>query len=64
MKFALFAIVTITFSGCTQLYTHRGDFSPMKRKGEWNKAYEARRDGTDKLETQPGHRPLFGTRRP
>ncbi len=65
MKFALCAIITtIVFTGCTQLYTHRSDFAPSKRKGVWNTAYEARRDGTDKLESEPTHRPLFGTRRP
>ena len=66
MKFALSAIIiTIVFSGCTnQLYTHRSDFQNIKREGEWNKAYKARLEGTDKLESNPGRRPLFGTRHP
>ncbi len=37
MKFALFALLTIVFAGCTHtLYNHRTDFTRTKPNGAWH----------------------------
>ena len=46
MKSALFALLAITFVGCTNTtYTHRKDFEPSKPKGAWNNYQQAVKEG-------------------
>ena len=58
MKFALIALLAISFTGCSNtLYNHRKDFSPMQSKGPWTEAYKDRKDG--RYPDDPNRRPLF-----
>ena len=42
MKFLIPALVALLSAGCTQtISTHRDDFSPTKRKGEWTDYYRS-----------------------
>lgn len=42
MKLLIPALVALLSAGCTQtINTHRDDFSPLKRKGEWTEYYKS-----------------------
>ena len=42
MKLLIPALVALLSAGCTQtISTHRDDFSPTKRKGEWTNYYRS-----------------------
>jgi hypothetical protein len=46
MKLLLPAAAILVFTGCTQtISTHRRDFSPPERKGEWTNYYRTIQKG-------------------
>ena len=64
MKFALIALLAISFTGCSKtLYNHREDFSPKKGKGPWTDKYQERADAQHEDYQYSGKRPLFPSRR-